>query len=322
MLCFFSVGFATGLRLDVATNKSTYELGEQVMVSGTLTLNATPVSDGLVAMQVDSPDTRVTVFRTLTTGTGPLNQDWPVEIVGFYTSDSYGYPKSSFKVGTTVGFTVSLRNNALSDYTVKVPVYTQYANNLPFDCSPVFVGTISSGQTINATSSIDIPSDAVTGTTYAYASIISDYIDKGGYAYSPEKATTFLITSSSFGSSALGSEILDTGNSGSFNTTFGISQYGGMLGYYSVYATSRYSFYWLSNQTTFNARLSGDITGPQGVPDGAVDIRDVSKVSRAYGSVPGDPKWDPKADLNNDGTVDIRDVAIVSKNYGKYGIFP
>jgi hypothetical protein len=305
----------------LATNKSIFELGEQITMSGNLTLDANPVPDGLVAMQVSNPGNETIVFRALTTGTGPP-KPWAVEILEFYTCDAWGNPQSSFKIGSTVGFTVRLINNALSDYAVKALAYVQYANDLPFKCFEIFVGTIQSGRTLNATSSLPIPDNAVVGTTYAYASVITDYLDKGGYAYSPEKATTFLMTSSSSTSSALQSKQLDTGNSGSFSTTFRIFQYGGMLGNYSIYANSRYDFYWASNQTTFNTTLTGDITGPHGVPDGGVDIRDISKVSKAYGSVPSSPNWDPKSDLNNDMTVDIRDVSLVSRNYGKYGIFP
>jgi hypothetical protein len=63
--------------------------------------------------------------------------------------------------------------------------------------------------------------------------------------------------------------------------------------------------------------MVGDITGPDGWPDGKVDIRDVAKVSRIYGTLPGMPGWDPNCDINNDQKVDIKDVAAVSKQYGK-----
>jgi PKD repeat protein len=58
--------------------------------------------------------------------------------------------------------------------------------------------------------------------------------------------------------------------------------------------------------------LIGDVNG-----DGKVDIRDVTIVSKAFGSVPGDPNWNPIADLNGDGKVDIRDVTIVSRAFGQ-----
>ena len=51
--------------------------------------------------------------------------------------------------------------------------------------------------------------------------------------------------------------------------------------------------------------------------DAYVGIYDLTRVSKAYGSVIGDPKYDPDADLTGDGRVDVRDLAIVSKNYGR-----
>jgi len=49
--------------------------------------------------------------------------------------------------------------------------------------------------------------------------------------------------------------------------------------------------------------------------DGKVDIKDVSYVSKWFGSlVPPAPE---NADLNSDGKIDIKDVAAVSRNFGK-----
>jgi len=52
--------------------------------------------------------------------------------------------------------------------------------------------------------------------------------------------------------------------------------------------------------------------------DGKVDIKDVAKVSRAFGSYPGLPEWDIECDINLDGKVDIKDVAAVSKKFGQF----
>ncbi len=52
--------------------------------------------------------------------------------------------------------------------------------------------------------------------------------------------------------------------------------------------------------------------------DGKVDMKDVGRVSKAFGSMPGDPRWDLECDVNYDGKVDMKDVAAVSKSFGKY----
>jgi hypothetical protein len=71
--------------------------------------------------------------------------------------------------------------------------------------------------------------------------------------------------------------------------------------------------------------LLADVTGPNGVPDGKVDIRDLNLVAKAYGSFgpnyfyPGSPaseNWNPLADLNGDGKIDARDVDIVERSFG------
>lgn len=57
---------------------------------------------------------------------------------------------------------------------------------------------------------------------------------------------------------------------------------------------------------------STDING-----DGKVNIQDVTIVAVAYGSKPGDPKWNVAADLDDSGKIDIVDVVTVAKDYGK-----
>jgi len=50
--------------------------------------------------------------------------------------------------------------------------------------------------------------------------------------------------------------------------------------------------------------------------DGKIDIQDVARVSGAFGSYPGHPKWNPHADINEDRKIDITDVARTSANFG------
>jgi len=62
--------------------------------------------------------------------------------------------------------------------------------------------------------------------------------------------------------------------------------------------------------------IIGDITGPNGWPDGQVNMRDIAIVARAFGSSPGSSNWNPNADLNNDGKVDMKDIALVARHFG------
>jgi hypothetical protein len=52
--------------------------------------------------------------------------------------------------------------------------------------------------------------------------------------------------------------------------------------------------------------------------DHIVNILDMTIVSSAFGSRPGDPKWNPLADLNNDLVINILDLNMVATAWGKY----
>jgi len=50
--------------------------------------------------------------------------------------------------------------------------------------------------------------------------------------------------------------------------------------------------------------------------DGKVDVKDFYRVSKAFGTDPSRPKWDPIADVNFDGKIDVKDVYLTAKAYG------
>ncbi|MEM2916734.1 MAG: dockerin type I domain-containing protein [Candidatus Bathyarchaeia archaeon] len=59
-------------------------------------------------------------------------------------------------------------------------------------------------------------------------------------------------------------------------------------------------------------RIQGDINN-----DGKVDFRDIALVASAFGSHPGQSKWNPNVDINQDDKVDVFDIALTAKNFGK-----
>ncbi len=54
-----------------------------------------------------------------------------------------------------------------------------------------------------------------------------------------------------------------------------------------------------------------------------VDMRDVARAAKAFGSYPGSPNWNPHADITGstymvpDGVVDMRDIGAIAKNFGQ-----
>jgi parallel beta-helix repeat protein len=65
--------------------------------------------------------------------------------------------------------------------------------------------------------------------------------------------------------------------------------------------------------------MVGDINGPNGWPDGKVDmIYDIRSVAKLFGVAPPDPKYNPNYDINGDGQIDmINDIRTVAKQFGK-----
>ena len=51
--------------------------------------------------------------------------------------------------------------------------------------------------------------------------------------------------------------------------------------------------------------------------DGYIDDIDANLIAAAFGSEPGDPNWNPDADLNQDSIVDLFDATICGSNYGR-----
>jgi len=62
----------------------------------------------------------------------------------------------------------------------------------------------------------------------------------------------------------------------------------------------------------FSNKLLGDVNG-----DRKVDASDLFDLSKAYGSDPSKPNWNPKCNFNFDNKVDASDLFDLSKNYGK-----
>jgi hypothetical protein len=50
--------------------------------------------------------------------------------------------------------------------------------------------------------------------------------------------------------------------------------------------------------------------------DGKVDMIDMWRVAKAYGSLPGHERWNPECDTDNNGKIDMRDMYFVAKGFG------
>jgi hypothetical protein len=52
--------------------------------------------------------------------------------------------------------------------------------------------------------------------------------------------------------------------------------------------------------------------------NGKVDLQDLVMLALAYGSSPGDTRWNPNADINDNGKVGLSDLAILALHYGQH----
>jgi hypothetical protein len=67
-----------------------------------------------------------------------------------------------------------------------------------------------------------------------------------------------------------------------------------------------------SDEMSETSSVFGDLNG-----DGVVNMLDLAKVAKAFGSRSGLANWNVTADLNKDGNVDILDLSIVAKRFGR-----
>ena len=305
-LSTFNVVYAfPDVLVTVSTDKQIYGSGELVNVHGDLTRDGTPVTDALIAIQVNDAQNNVISLRTRSTGTTP--SPWSIDITQLISCDASGNPKDTFKRGTLAYFKVTVKNlNTVSERYVTVTINLYDSNKVSFGIA--WVGTtVGPNKEFTYLCSIPIPSEASTGTAYAFANAYNKWPNDNGIAYCGEEAVDFTITDGTTSSSSPTSS-QSTTQSGTYNLTFRLRNKPS-LGDYHVYA----SYYQTLATATFDVVwLFADITR-----DGIVDIKDLFVIAKAYNSEPGSPRWNPKADINVDDLVNIRDLYIVARDYGK-----
>jgi len=309
MISIFTIGVYADpdVQVTVSTNKQRYSSGELVNIYGDLKRDGTPVTNALIAIQINDAQNNVISLRTRSTGTTP--SAWSIDITGLISCDASGNPKSTFKRGTLAYFKVTVKNlNTVSERYVTVTINLYDSNQTSFGIA--WVGTpVGPNKEFTYLCSIPIPSEASTGSAYAFANAYNKWPQENGIAYCGEKVVAFTITDGTTSSSSKGPVGPgSTSSEGTYNLTFRLRNKPS-LGDYHVYA----SYYQTLATATFDVVwLFADITR-----DGTVDIKDLFVIAKAYNSEPGSPRWNPKADINVDDLVNIRDLYIVARDYGK-----
>jgi len=302
------------LRITLMTDKPSYFLSDSIHIYGNLTLGFSPVQDGIVALEVDNPLNQIKVIRSLLTGAPPA--DHIVEIISVVPCNKEGNPRNWFYKGITAYFNVTIKNSDNKTRWVLTSVNLYYAENTPFGMD-AFGQAIAANSTAWFQLSFPIPDTAPIGIAWVYANALTNWPRDGGTAYCPEKSATFEIRSISGVATIPPPQTSSSSPEGTYNLTFKLPP-GEGRGNYTVYANSEYTMHeqtqMATKSITFEVKgFEGDLNG-----DGGVDIFDVVIAAAAFGSRPGDPNWDARADLRPEfGLIDIFDFMVVAADFGK-----
>lgn len=294
--------------LVVSTNKPSYSLGATINVYGRLTWGVSPVTNGLVAVQVEDSIGNLKFIRTVNTGTPP--PPWKVRIISFLSCDSQGNPKNSFSRGSLSYFSITVES---LDTVIERQV--TMALNM-FDSIGESIATtygrfaLAPGKQFTLFTSMPIPNDAFLGAAACCASVLTNWPkESNGYPYCSEQYVEFAVTGAGSQGSNTSSALSATGSGGSYSLSFKLSA-GASLGNYVVYAGARYNA--LANAVFDYYWLTTDVTR-----DGTVNIVDISIAGKTFGTKIGDLKYNRLADINNDNAVNILDVSSIGKDFGK-----
>lgn len=299
----------SNLNLTVKTNRTAYYVGENVQICGNLTFDSEPVTDGLVAIEINDARGTPIVLRTVTTGTRP-QMAWYVYVGMVFASDQQGNPKNNFYRGDLAYFNITVVNNDIIPRVTLVTITALDKNQVPMGSASI-KSTIPEDTYVRFIISIPIPSDAALGTATAYVNAYTEWPMIQGTPYCPERNATFNIISSGGASTEASATTTIQQLSGNYNLTFKLPTQI-PKGNFTAYVTSIYHGFEAFNSTIFQVKMLGDITG-----DNRVNYLDLFQLAKAYGSKEGDTKYNPEADFNRDGNVNYLDLFVLAKNYGK-----
>jgi hypothetical protein len=137
MLLMISLQMADAqwLEITVATNKQEYGVNEDVIISGTLRFDGTPVDGTLIGLEVRDREGLPFIFRTLSCGT-ITQTSWLVNITALYPCNSQGVPKYSFQKGEKIWIFCTVKNFDLyADHYVMLCITLYDANSVPIYAS-------------------------------------------------------------------------------------------------------------------------------------------------------------------------------------------
>lgn len=299
--------------ITVQTDKQIYNVGEQVNINGTVIYNGQPLTNGLVAIEIDDRTIPI-LYRTVNTGADPTGP-FKVEIVNAYLGDINRNPVANAIKGSTYFIWLGCKNNEATPVKAALCFTIMDPNNSPLLALLFFLGDVPTGGPHYYGYQWTVPSDAATGTATVYGNAYTDDPKNGGTPHCPEKYSTFNIVTRTLTTSESQKTTPTQAQLGSYNVVYKIPNKGARLGNYTVYANIFHLGFKSTATTTYKVILVGDVNN-----DLYVNVKDATLLGMAFGSKPGDPNWDERCDLNKDGWVNIKDAVILNVNFGNSAV--
>jgi len=312
LITISSIHASPGTNITVTTDKQNYPAGEAVTVYGNLTKDGTPVTDGLVGIEVRDPTDKLLTIRTVTTGTKPSTTPY-VEALSVIPCNDKGEPKQSFKKGNIfIYFIVNGVNHDIETRIALITVRAYTPNNIPYGGWSVENFPIAPRPSPHdppqpfsvGPTSMPIDTSVPTGNWTVYANVYTGWPREEiepwvhGTPYCAEVSANFLITD---GEPPPPPAPPPSQTSGNYNLTFQLSLTAN-LGTYTTYTTSRYIGVETFNSTTFNVvpwYMKADLDS-----DGDIDQFDYWTFCSAFINYYETGEVNPLCDFDDDGDID------------------
>jgi hypothetical protein len=310
----FNVNAVPVLQIKLSVNRAnsslaflgnqTFNVGEGIVISSNITLDGNATAN-LAAIAINSPSGNPYVIRTVETG-NVSKMYFRVQILDLYTCDQAGNRRTLFGPGDSVYVNVTVKNIDVVYRQVIIGLYAQSPVNTPLYAYYPSGDNMTPGLVAQHLVSFPTLNDVHAGQGTVFVSLFTDYPANDGYAYCPEGAANFSISTSS---PAMPAQPQYN------NMTFSLPNKGAQLGNYSVHAATNFNVYQTATDTKqIIAVLLGDIN-----KDNVVNMKDIAIAISLFQSTPSSGNWNPNADVNKDLIVNMRDIALLIAFFGNTG---
>jgi len=242
---------STTVAITSTVNKEYYYLREIVNLTGSFTQDGSPVTDGLIAIEVLNSEGEEFAYRTLTIGS-PI-EEWPLTITDISVQDLSGTPQTAVEISSMARLAIKIKNNLLNKLSpvIAFTIYDPTLIPLRSQATPIEIPASSS---ITLYFSFYIPEWATPGKAMISVNAFTRNPKDGGLPYIPEKISYFdIVRNDQLKSSELFPTPSYVTEPGHYEMYFRMlpDRYA-RIGTYSIYVTGRITLTLIaSSSTTF-----------------------------------------------------------------------